>query len=123
MARSLNIDKFIINVDAFEGFINVDASEVINLFSNLNASNWLTQPIVDDCRNIFRAFQEFQQFHLQHFYRETNKIADALAKLGRCQSAPFVYYVTPPFDIIEISSSDSNSIICTHFIRATIANN
>ena len=60
MARSLNIDKFIINVDAFEGFINVDASEVINLFSNLNASNWLTQPIVDDCRNIFRAFQEFK---------------------------------------------------------------
>ena len=88
MARSLNIDKFIINVDASEGFffffllLNVDASEVIKLFSNLNTSNRLTQPIVDDCRNIFRAFQEFQEFHLQHCYRKPTKLLMLLQNLA-----------------------------------------
>jgi len=43
MARDLHVDKLIINVDALE---------VINLLSNTKATNRITQPIVDYCRNI-----------------------------------------------------------------------
>ena len=71
--------------------INVDAPKVVNLLSNPNTTNWLTQTIMDDCRNILQAFQEF---NLQHHYKETNKPADFLTKLGHNQSNPFVYYVT-----------------------------
>ena len=51
MAKNLNITKLV---------INVDAAEIISLFSKPSSDNRLTQPIVDDCRNIFRAFQEFK---------------------------------------------------------------
>nr|POE95000.1 putative ribonuclease h protein [Quercus suber] len=63
MAKSLNIDKLI---------INVDASEVINLFSKPSYTNRLTQPIVNDCRNMLQAFQEYR---MQHYFRETNRAA------------------------------------------------
>ena len=94
--------------------INVDALEVINLLSNAKATNRLTQPIVDNCRNILQAFQEV---HLQHCYKETNKVADFLAKLGHRQSDPFVYYVTPPFGIMEALSDDTNAVLYNRTIR------
>ncbi|KAK9996367.1 hypothetical protein SO802_021053 [Lithocarpus litseifolius] len=100
MARNNHVEKLIINVDALE---------VINLLSNTKATNQLTQPIMDDCKNILQAFQEV---HLQHCYRETNKVADFLAKLGHRQSDPFVYYVTPPFGIMEALSDDASNAVC-----------
>ena len=48
MARNIHVEEKLI--------INVDALEVINLLSNAEATNQLTQPIVDDCRNILQAF-------------------------------------------------------------------
>lgn len=107
MAKSLNIDKLI---------INVDASEVINLFSKPSYTNRLTQPIVNDCRNMLQAFQEY---HMQHCFRETNGAAYLLANLGRCQTKPFVSYVIPPFVVMEAPDYDSNVVI--RLIRASTA--
>ncbi|KAF3964547.1 hypothetical protein CMV_011178 [Castanea mollissima] len=93
-----------------------DFSRIIGTTSCLLAEFWAlrdAQPIVDDCRNILQAFQEY---HLQHCYRETNKAADLLAKLGHCPSGPFAYYVTPPFDMMVLST-DSNAVICTRLTR------
>ena len=70
IAKNLNISKLV---------INVDATEVISLFSKPSSDNRLTQPIVDDCKNMLQVFQEY---HMQHCFRETNKVADLLAKLG-----------------------------------------
>jgi len=75
---------------------------------------------VDDCRNILQAFQEF---NLQHCYKETNKPTDFLTKLGHNQSNPFVYYVTPTFDITEVLSTDSNAVICPRLTRALTTSN
>ena len=106
MARNIHVEE--------KHIINVDALEVINLLSNAKATNRLTQPTVDDCRNILQAFQEV---HLQHCYRETNKVADFLAKLGHGQSDPFVYYVTPPFSIMEALSDDANAVLYNRTTR------
>ena len=111
MARNIHVEEKLI--------INVDALEVINLLSNAKATNRLSQPIVDDCRNILQAFQEV---HLQHCYRETNKVADFLAKLGHRQSDPFVYYVTPPFGILEALSNDANAVLYNRVTRVVTAN-
>lgn len=46
--------------------------------------------------------------------QETNKAADLLVKLGHSQCDPFVYYVAPPLDIMDVLSADSNTVICTH---------
>nr|POE89572.1 putative ribonuclease h protein [Quercus suber] len=107
MALNLNIDKFI---------INLDASEVINLFSKPSNTNWLTQPIVNDCRSMLQAFL---MYRMQHCYRETNKAVDLLANLGRCQDESFVSYVNPPFVVMEALDYDIN--VLTHSIRASVA--
>ena len=109
MARNMCVEKRIVNVDALE---------VINLLSNTKATNRLTQPIVDDCMNILQAFQEV---HLQHCYRETNKAANFLAKLGHSLSEPFVYYVTPTFGIMEALSNDANAVLYNWTTRVVTA--
>ena len=56
---------------------------------------WGRNVLLQHCyegRTILQAFQEVQ---LQHCYRETNKAADFLAKLGHSLAEPFVYYMTP----------------------------
>ncbi|KAK9999743.1 hypothetical protein SO802_019346 [Lithocarpus litseifolius] len=60
MAKNLNITKLV---------INVDAAKVISLFSKPSFDNRLTQPIVDDCRNMLQAFQEY---HMQHVLLQGN---------------------------------------------------
>ena len=109
MAKNLNIAKLV---------INVNATEVISLFSKPSSDNRLTQPIVDDCRNMLQVFQEY---HRQHCFRETNKVADLLAKLGCGQSEPSISYVTPPFVVMEVLSFDCNAVPCTRLIRAPTA--
>lgn len=110
MAKTLNISKLI---------INVDASEVINLLSKPSDINRLTQPIADDCRNMLQAFKEHR---MQHCFRETNKAADLLAKLGHYQAESSASYVTTPFVVMEAHAYDSNAITCTLLIRASTAN-
>ena len=98
MALNLNIDKLI---------IHVDASEVINLLSKPYNTNRLTQPIVTDCRSMLQAFQEYR---MQHCYRETNRVADLLANMGRCQDVQFISFVNPPFAVLEALEYDSNDV-------------
>lgn len=70
IAKKLNIHNLI---------INVDSTEAIKLLSSPSCSNRLTQPLVNDCRDTLQAFQ---QVHLLHCFREANRAADSLAKIG-----------------------------------------
>ena len=70
MAKHLNIHNLV---------IKVDSAEAINLLSSPSNSNRLTQPLVNDCRDTFQAFQ---RVHLLHCYREANRATDSLAKIG-----------------------------------------
>ncbi|KAK7840428.1 hypothetical protein CFP56_016726 [Quercus suber] len=92
-----------------------DASEVINLFSKPSNTNRLAQPIVHEYRSMLQAFLEY---HMQHCYRETNRVADMLANIGRCQEDSFVSYVNPPFVVMEALNYDSNAV--TRTIRTPI---
>ncbi|KAM3709127.1 hypothetical protein ACJW31_02G149400 [Castanea mollissima] len=69
--------------------------------------------------------QPFQEYHMQHCFRKTNKVALiaklGLAKLGLGQSKPFISYVTPPFVNLEALSFDCNVVACTRLIQAPIA--
>ena len=94
------------------------AKYIIGTCSKFSRNNRLTQPIVDDCRNMLQFFQEY---HMQYFFRETNKVADLLAKLGRGQSESFISCVTLPFVVMEALSFDCISAPCTRLIRAPIA--
>nr|POE75964.1 hypothetical protein CFP56_23427 [Quercus suber] len=63
--------------------------------------------------------QAFLVYRMQHYYRETNRAADLLANLGRCQDESFVSYVNPPFVVMEALDYDTNVVIRS--IRASVA--
>nr|POE82088.1 putative ribonuclease h protein [Quercus suber] len=90
MARQLNIYYLI---------VSVDSSDVVKLFSSSSSTNRLTWPLVAECRDILQAFQQVQ---LSHCFREANHAADLLAKIGSSQWEDFVYYVTPPFSLLDV---------------------
>ena len=53
---------------------------------------------------------------MQHCFKETNKVVDLLAKLGRGQFEPFISYITLPFVVMEALSFDCNAVPCTRLI-------
>ena len=71
--------------------VEMDTKIVIDLvLSNAN-SNCAYSPLLNDCRYLFR---KFQQVKMQHVYREVNKVADGLARMGCMQQANFVIFTT-----------------------------
>ena len=81
----------------------MDSSDVVKLFSSSSSSNRLTWPLVAECRDILQVFRQVQ---LSHYYREANHATDILAKIGSSQRKDFVYYVTPPFSLLDVLASD-----------------
>ena len=110
MAKNLHIHNLI---------INVDYAEAIKLLSSLSNSNKLTQPVVNDCKD---TFQVFNQVQLSQCYREANRAADSLAKIGCAPVECFVSFVTPPlfvmktlsFNNAHVTSSSSPFVTDTH---------
>nr|XP_023882721.1 uncharacterized protein LOC111995064 [Quercus suber] len=84
----------------------MDSSDVVKLLSSSSSTNRLTRPLVAECRDIFQAFQQVQ---LCHCYREANHAVDLLAKIGSSQCEDFVYYVTPPFSLLDVLVFDCAS--------------
>ena len=97
MARQLNI---------YYLMVNVDSSDVVKVYSSSSSSNRLTWPLVAECRDILQAFHQVQ---LSHCYREANHAADLVAKIGSSQREDFVYYVTPPFSLLDVLTFDCAS--------------
>ena len=95
MAKNLHIHNLI---------INVDSAEAIKLLSSSSNSNKLTQTVVNDCKD---TFQVFNQVQLSHCYREANRAANSLAKIGGAQVQCFVSFVTPPLSVMEALSFDN----------------
>ena len=81
----------------------MDSSDVVKLFSSSSSSNRLTWPLVAECRDILQVFRQVQ---LSHYYREANHATDILAKIGSSQCEDFVYYVTPPFSLLDVLAFD-----------------
>nr|POE89082.1 putative ribonuclease h protein [Quercus suber] len=79
MAKNLHIHNLV---------INVDSAKAVNLLSSPSNFNRLTQPLVNDCRDTLQVFHKVQ---LLHCYREANRAADSLAKIGCAQMELFFF--------------------------------
>ena len=73
--------------------VEVDASSVVSLMANAADTNSEFAPLVDDCRDLLK---RIPQARIKHCYREGNKCADRLARLGTYLEANFVVFATPP---------------------------
>ena len=59
--------------------VEVDASSVVSLLANAAETNSEIASLVDDCRDMLNRIPQAQ---IKHCYREGNKCADRLARLG-----------------------------------------
>ena len=65
------------NLEAVE--IEVDAKSIVDLVANDNSTNHFITSLVDDCRTLA---SQIPHKKIVHCFREANKCADALAKIG-----------------------------------------
>ena len=59
--------------------IELDAKALVDDLNNSAYSNAVISPLLDDCKFLI---SQFPQVRVKHIYREANKCADRLAKLG-----------------------------------------
>ena len=77
---------------------------VVDCFLNPNYHNNVISPILDDCRQLMRRFRQIQ---VRHCYRQANRCADMLARMGNDQEHDFISFDCPHVDIRNIVDEDS----------------
>ena len=90
------------NFDSIE--VEIDAKGVLDAFLNTDHANSIVSPILDDCRMLI---SRFHRISLKHCYREVNRCADKLARLGANQSLEFIIFQSPSVDILSSLEEDA----------------
>ena len=86
MAKNIGVAKIV---------VELDAKIAVNLITNMSKTKKSMKSIVMECKNLL---QQFQEYIVQHNYREGNRVADVLAKMGSHQVDTFTihYHYAPP---------------------------
>ena len=86
IAKSVGIKKIV---------VELDAKIVVSLITNSSKTKKAINSSVMDCKNLLQGFEEYI---IQHTYREANRVADVLAKMGSYQADKFFihYHYAPP---------------------------
>ena len=87
--------------------VEVDAKAVVDILKNHNYDNIIISPIMEDCRQLVSCFQQIQ---INHCYRQANRCADLLAKLGVEQEIDFQNFLSSPVDILQILQDDRDGL-------------
>ena len=77
--------------------IELDAKVVVELMQSNSPSNAFYSSLLTDCRLLLG---KLQHFRVKHAFREANRVADAMAKLGGAMQEDFVVWDNPPYDVI-----------------------
>ncbi|KAL0014756.1 hypothetical protein SO802_001825 [Lithocarpus litseifolius] len=83
--------------------VELDARAVLNVITSLVCSNSLITSLVDDCKQLA---SRIPRIRFNHCYREANRSADKLARMGAVQQRPFTIFLSPPVDVFNIFISE-----------------
>ena len=87
--------------------VELDAKAMVEVLQNTNYVNTVVSPLLDDCRQLVA---QFQQVQIKHCYRQANRCADLLAKMGVEQETDFVNFHGLPMDILDVFHFDKNGL-------------
>ena len=79
-------------------WIELDAKVVVELVQSDSTSNAFYSPLLADCKSLLGRFQHCK---VQHLFREVNRVADALAKLGCYMQENFVIMDNSLSDVVS----------------------
>lgn len=89
--------------------IELDAKSLVDVLNNSSYCNTVISPLLDDCKLLI---DQFPQVRVKHTFREANKCANRLAKLGLAQSLDFYVHSFPPVELIPLIEADSLGAYC-----------
>jgi len=84
--------------------VELDAKAVVDAFNMQSYSNTVISSIMDDCRHLAT---QISHLRVRHIYREANRCADFLAKLGLSVVSDYVELPSPPVDLLHILEDDA----------------
>ncbi|XP_050241298.1 uncharacterized protein LOC126690217 [Quercus robur] len=94
-----------LNIEAL--VVELDAQAVVEDLKNNAYVNNIVSPILDDYRHLAARFQQIQ---FKHCYRQANRCADLLARMGAVQESDFISFVSPLVDICNVFEEDLNGV-------------
>ncbi|KAL0000416.1 hypothetical protein SO802_014197 [Lithocarpus litseifolius] len=83
--------------------VELDARVVLDVIASLVCSNSLITSLVDDCKQLA---SRISWIRFNHCYREANRSADKLARMGAVQQRPFIIFLSLPVGFINIFESE-----------------
>ncbi|KAL0003809.1 hypothetical protein SO802_011370 [Lithocarpus litseifolius] len=96
---NLNIDSLV---------VELDAQAVVEIFKNATYVNNVISPLLDDCR---RLTARFHRIRFNHCYRQANRCADLLARMGAIQDVDFISFSSPAMDICNAFEDDCDGVL------------
>ena len=100
---NLNIDFLV---------VEMDAQVVVEIFKNDSYVNNAISPLLDDCRHLAA---RFHHIWFNHYYRQANRCADLLARMGAIQVPEFSSFSSPPVDIYNVFQDDCNGVLFNRY--------
>ena len=85
--------------------IEIDAKSIVELLNNPRAAERVVSTLVEDCRYLI---SQIPHVRIKHCYREANRCADKLARMGANQNLNFIFYEDPHGDLGVIVEADIN---------------
>lgn len=87
--------------------VEMDAKVLVDALTNQNNSNVIISSLMDDSRQLAA---QIPQVRYRHVYREVNRCADHLAKLGSSLDVDFVVFSNPLVDILSLVEADCRGL-------------
>ena len=87
--------------------VEMDAKSIVDIFCRTGYVNEVISPILDDCRMLINNFQQIQ---VNHVFRQSNRCADALARIGADQVLDFRSFESPPVDVFDLVEQDKSGL-------------
>ena len=103
--------------------MELDAKVVVCLITSTGGSNKPYLPLLNDCRYLL---SRFLQTRVVHVFREGNRCADALARMGSNMAEEFLVFDIPPsldflyfvnMDVVGVLYNRTSNFVLTDRVR------
>ncbi|KAK9987091.1 hypothetical protein SO802_032042 [Lithocarpus litseifolius] len=97
--------------------VELDAKSIVDAMVNPKYSNILASSLMDDCRNLAK---QIPRIRVKHCFREANRCADALARMGGILDDNFTVFESPPVDISSFLHFDCKGLFLSSFCPVSL---
>lgn len=87
--------------------IELDAKIIVDAFNSPTSWNSIVYSIMEDCRQMAN---RIPLVCFRHIYKEANKCADFLARLGMLLDRDFIVFSSPPVDLASLMEADATGL-------------